>query len=372
MTNDSYATSIPSTILNMAPIQSPSRKQSVESNHNQPSDDNSTIFTNENDGSLQNSVDGVKNSSQANQQAAERIAHPLNKAIIIVNYLHVLQLTESFTKLKQAVNIKQFLVRCYRQLTNSEKHKLKNAIIPEVETISVFHLNDLINPKKQINHIIPIIEMCEKEYEYHEKQYAALSGSAKRDLSYSFDSASIGTYPDGGQIETIPEGDQIAGEEEGSVLSDLHSVTSHKKHSKKLSRSKTSNSLSSGQNNDASEVDDEDASIQSESKKRKLERELKKQKSMEQRKRDAAMRQEISKQRNKLYTLIQTNQISDIFDRKANKFNKMEEGKWKVPTYSTKAKNPDNEDKSDEELEEEEEEEFLELAKGMASHKIIS
>lgn len=410
-------TSIPSTIVNAVNTPLPNHRHqnppntttaatAPTPNHlKHASDDSSTIFTTDDHSQLHHSPSqGSNHSRSPNPLQANRILYPLNKAIILINYLYTLQKTESFTTFKQSTNIKTFLIKCYQQLSNHDKHKLRNGIISDIDTISIFRLHDLINPKKQINHIISILEICQKEYDYLERQRAMLSGGSltsgklQGSLSYSLDS---------GTVMEEGEGDD--------AMSDIQSVVSQSKKTRsksssrrkkkrkgtasKSSKSGVSSVVSKGSTtisgkasegeddatNEGDEDDDEgdgddDASssmVLDESQKRRKLQDLKKQKYLEQRKKDQLLRQEISRQRNKLYTLIQTNQISEIFDRKASKANQIDAPKWggSVKTAATTTSGgggggSEMNDDDNEEAEEQAENEFLELAKGVANHSV--
>jgi hypothetical protein len=344
----SYNTSIPSTLVN-----EPSPYHPRKSSLSRIPDDASTIMTI--DGDLQSKQGSHVEANNSSSSSASlpppvlptKIAYPLNKAIIIINYLHVLQKTESFTALKQAIFIKQFLIKCFIQLSNPEKYKIKNAIINEVEGISVFHIYDLIIPRKQINHISSIIDLCQKEYNYQEKQKLLLSSSSSAQSTHSIASSITGGGGGtgvGGEGKKEEEGDY----DDRSIVSDLHSVNSRQsKHKKQRSKGKSATnsiaSLSLQKDGETGSLgfggDDnvEDGTVQSESKKRMVERENKQQKFQEQKRKDQLLRQEISKQRNKLYQLIQTNQISEIFARKANKMNIAEAPKWGSTSQSVKS-----------------------------------
>jgi hypothetical protein len=334
-------------------------------------DDNSTIMTGE--GSHQSkqshppppqTTGSASVHSTGIPSNSRKITNALTKSMLIINYIHVLMKTESFTLLKQSVHIKDFLLQCFAQLSNAEKHKLKNCIIPEVDAISVFSLNDLFIPKKQINQIIAILDQCQKEHDYHLKQIQSLGGGS----SVTGDQKSIGG--EGGEKD----------DDDNTVMSDIKSVNSHhmkgssatkKQRSKQMEKSKTQGTALSVLTQDEEDGNDDDLTVQSQSKKRQFERDSKKSKYMEQKKKDQLLRQEISQQRNALYNLIQTNQISEIFDRVANKMNRTENVKWSGSSKKMKGQ-PSVDEMEEKELEDEDAEEaFVELAKGVASRKVI-
>jgi hypothetical protein len=341
-------------------IKTPTKQVVVEN------DDNSTIMTGEGSHQSKQSHPPTTGSPSVHSTGipsnSRKITNALTKAMLIINYIHVLMKTESFTLLKQSVHIKDFLLQCFAQLSNAEKHKLKNCIIPEVDAISVFSLNDLFIPKKQINQIIAILDQCQKEHDYHLKQIQSLGGGS----SVTGDHKSVG-------------GEGEKDEDDNSVMSDIKSVnsrhtkgssTTKKQRSKQMEKSKTQGTALSVLTQDEEDGND-DLTVQSQSKKRQFERDSKKSKYMEQKKKDQLLRQEISQQRNALYNLIQTNQISEIFDRVANKMNRTENVKWSGSSKKMKGQ-PSVDEMEEKELEDEDAEEaFVELAKGVASRKVI-
>lgn len=208
----------------------------------------------------------------ADGDALPVIANAAGKALIILNYLDILYRTESFTALRNAVPLKELLVLCIQCLSMKERQKLCLGVVPEFREVAVLHTTT----KHQ-----PLLTAILQEMAFSTNNMSLMQLLFFDDSDGSSMAASV----------------KPASEHAGSLHpneDDLQSLGS------------------------ASNITKTSAQLRKE----------KKQKYAEQRLKDGKLRQGMSKQRQMLYELIQTDKISDIFAAQASSSAAMSAPGW--------------------------------------------
>lgn len=245
----------------------------------------------------------LENQDQGQKQSAislvPAVSNAAIKALIILNCLDLLHRTESFTALRNATDMKTLLVDCLRCLTEKEKDKLCHGVVPNFRGVAVFH--------SSTNHG-PLLQAIVQE------------------LAFSTQDFSL--------IQLLPT--SLA---HGSANAALES-------SEKV-----------GEKLNEENVEDDQGNLSLLTKSSAELRKEKRQKYEEQRQKDMKLRAEVSKQRQMLYELIQTDKISEIFAAQAGAAEAAAKAGWGIDEEAAKAL-------------EKERDEFAKMASAMAEHSL--
>eukprot|EP00981_Chlorochromonas_danica_P010068 scaffold2998_cov158-Ochromonas_danica.AAC.6 len=230
---------------------------------------------------------------------APAVSNAAVKALIILNCLDLLHRTESFTALRNATDMKTLLVDCLRCLNEKEKDKLCHGVVPNFCGVAVFH--------SSTNHG-PLLQAIVQELAFSTQDFSLIQL-----LPTSLAHGSANAALDSSEKDDEKLSEEIVEDDQGS----LSLLT------------KSSAEL----------------------------RKEKRQRYEEQRQKDMKLRAEVSKQRQMLYELIQTDKISEIFAAQAGVAEAAAKAGWGIDEEAAKAL-------------EKERDEFTKMASAMAEHSL--